>query len=69
MYEQKPWLKYYRAVPVSIDYPRITMYESVMRSAERNPNAIAYDFRGYTSTYRQMAREIDHCANALALLG
>ncbi len=69
MHKQKPWLKFYRTVPESIDYPRTTMYEAVVRSAQQSPDAIAYDFLGYTSTYRQMVREIDHCANALASLG
>ncbi|MBN2256044.1 MAG: AMP-binding protein [Deltaproteobacteria bacterium] len=69
MYEQKPWLHYYGAVPPSIEYPRVTMYEAVVKTAEKSPDAIAYDFLGYTSTYRKMIDEIDHCANALATLG
>lgn len=52
MHEQKPWLRFYRTVPESIDYPRTTMYEAVVRSARQNPDAIAYDFLGSTSTYR-----------------
>lgn len=69
MYEQRPWLKFYGNVPGTIDYPRVSMYEAVMQSVERSPDAIAYDFLGYRSTYRQMAAEIDHFSNALASLG
>ena len=45
------------------------MYEAVMMTVNRYPDAIAYDFLGYTSTYREFGKEIDHCANALASLG
>jgi len=66
---EKPWLKYYGDVPASLDYPRVTMYEALMKSVARYPEAIAYDFMGYTSTYRRFAAEIDQCAAALAALG
>src|SRR5450759_4094629 len=69
MYEKKPWLKFYGQVPHTLDYPRVTMYEKVRQSAEQNPDAIAYDFLGYTSTYRKFIEEIDHCADALAFIG
>jgi long-chain acyl-CoA synthetase len=69
MREKKPWLKFYGDIPESIDYPRVTMYEAVMRTVARCPEAVAYDFLGYTSTYRQFGKEIDRCADALASLG
>lgn len=69
MYEQKPWLKFYQHVPHSIDYPRVTMYEALSLTARDNPEAIAYDFLGTTSTYRKFISEIDQCASALASLG
>ena len=69
MYEKKPWLKFYGDVPESIDYPRVTMYEALMQTVEQYPDRIAYDFFDYTSTYRQFAKDIDLCANALAGLG
>ncbi len=52
MYEQKPWLKFYGDIPEHIDYPRVTMYEALMQTVSRSPEAIAYDFFGTTSTYR-----------------
>jgi long-chain acyl-CoA synthetase len=69
MPNQKPWLKFYKNVPETIDYPRVTMYEALMQTVEKNPDRIAYDFFDYTSTYRQFARDIDLCADALASLG
>src|SRR5512145_1743517 len=69
MYEQKPWLKFYQHVPQTIDYPRVTMYEALAQTAGQNPDSIAYDFLGTTSTYRQFMAEIDQCASALASLG
>jgi long-chain acyl-CoA synthetase len=69
MYEQKPWLKFYQHVPQTIDYPRVTMYEALRRTADQHSDAIAYDFFGYTSTYRKFMSEIDQCAAALAALG
>ncbi len=69
MYEQKPWLKFYQHVPQTINYPRVTMYEALAQTARQNPDSIAYDFLGTTSTYRQFMAEIDQCANALASLG
>jgi len=70
MYEKKPWLKFYdKHVPDHIEYPRTTMYNAVLQTAEKYPNSIAYDFMGYESTYTQMIKEIDQCAKALASLG
>ena len=66
---QKPWLRYYGAVPTSIDYPRITLYEAVAATAQRLPEAIAWDFFGTTATYRELLASIDACANALVALG
>ncbi|MFX1410711.1 MAG: AMP-binding protein [Promethearchaeota archaeon] len=70
MYEKKPWLKFYDAyVPDKIDYPRTTMYNAVLQTAEKYPDSIAYDFMGYESTYRQLVDQIDQCAKALSSLG
>jgi long-chain acyl-CoA synthetase len=69
MYENKPWLKFYGQVPHTLEYPRISMYEAVKLSAEQRLDELAYDFLGYTSTYRRFLIEIDHCADALAAIG
>jgi len=65
----KALVKFYKNVPETIDYPRVTMYEALMQTVEKNPDRIAYDFFDYTSTYRRFAKDIDTCADALATLG
>lgn len=65
----KPWLKFYGAVPARLDYPRTTMAGAVMGTVARSPEAIAYDFFGRTATYRQLGEQITTCAAALAALG
>jgi long-chain acyl-CoA synthetase len=69
LYEKKPWVKFYGIVPETIDYPRVTMYEALMKTVEQYPERIAYDFLDTISTYAQFAQEIDTCAGALASLG
>jgi long-chain acyl-CoA synthetase len=69
MHEQKPWLKFYGDVPESLDYPQVTLYEALAKTAEKYPQAVAYDFMGTTSTYRKLVEEIDQCARALSVLG
>jgi long-chain acyl-CoA synthetase len=69
MYDKKPWLKFYGNVPGSIDYPRVTIYEILMKTVSQYPERIAYNFMDYTATYAQFAREINTCADALAGLG
>jgi long-chain acyl-CoA synthetase len=69
MYETKPWLKFYGPVPASIDYPRTTMYEALLQTVARRPDAVAWDFFGTLCTYRQFGEQIRQCANALASLG
>ncbi|MCB2146349.1 MAG: AMP-binding protein [Deltaproteobacteria bacterium] len=69
MAPDKPWLKFYGDVPTTIDYPHVTMYEALMRTVARCPDAPAFDFFGTTATYRQFADAIDGCADALAAMG
>ncbi len=69
LYEQKPWTKFYGEVSATIEYPRVTMYEALMKTAREYPDRIAYDFMDYTSTYANFVKEIDTCAGALASLG
>jgi hypothetical protein len=39
---ERPWLRFYGAVPHSIDYPRITLYEALAATAQRAPETIAW---------------------------
>ena len=65
----KPWLDHYGDVPATLDYPRITLYEAIARSASQRPDAIAIDFLGSTLTYGRLLDEIERCAAGLAALG
>ena len=70
MYEKKPWRKFYdKHVPESIEYPKTTMYNAVVKTANMYPDSIAYDFMGNESTYQQLIEQINQCAKALTSLG
>ncbi|MBI5894887.1 MAG: AMP-binding protein, partial [Desulfobacterales bacterium] len=69
MRASKPWLRFYGDVPQSIDYPQVTLYDVVADTVGKYPDDPAYDFMGFTSTYRRFLDEIDRCADALAGLG
>jgi len=61
----RPWLRYYGAAPAGLDYPRVTLYEAVAATAQRSPQASAWDFFGTTATYRELLASIDAAAAAL----
>ena len=69
MPQNRPWLSLYGQIPHTIDYPRVTMYDSLMRSVRRVPDKIAWEFLGTQCTYRDFSAHIDRCADALAGLG
>jgi long-chain acyl-CoA synthetase len=66
---QMPWLRFYGDVPSRLPYPQITLYQALQNSAQDNPQAIAWDFFGKTSSYSRFLEEIDQVAGALTDLG
>jgi long-chain acyl-CoA synthetase len=64
-----PWLAFYGNVPESIDYPRISLYEALLRSAQAHSSAAATTFYGSALTYGELIEAVDRCASALASLG
>ena len=64
-----PWLAHYGDVPATLEYPRITLYEALARSAEAHPAATATTFYGSTLTYRELVGAVGECASALSALG
>lgn len=64
-----PWLDYYDNVPEHLDYPDITMFEFVERTARTYPDFTAYEFMGTTATYSQFVNEVHECAKALNAIG
>lgn len=69
MTDSLPWLRFYGSVPPTLEYPTSSLYQVVMNSVRRVPDAIAYEFLGYQSTYREFGEAIGQCAAALAALG
>ena len=69
MNKQAPWLKYYHGVPLTIDYPDVSMSALVARAAEQYPDNAAYTFMGRTTNYTQMMQEIHACAKAFQAIG
>jgi len=63
------WFKYYGDVPHTLEYPDISMYEMVKKTAKDYPDYIAYDFMGRAVTYQKFIEEIDICAKALVMQG
>ena len=64
-----PWAAYLGELPLTLDYFGGTMYEMIVKSAERTPDAVAFDFMGRSTTYRRMTDNIDRCAEALISAG
>jgi long-chain acyl-CoA synthetase len=63
------WYRFYGEVPPSLEYPECTVSEAVHAAAKRHPDAVALEFLGVTTTYREFGRQIDQAARALAALG
>src|SRR5512144_1500953 len=63
------WCRFYGEVPPTIEYPQCSTYEAVRSAAERRPDAVALEFLGVTTTYRDLVRQIGQTARALAGLG
>ncbi len=69
--ERIPWRKASENsdIPLTLDYFDGSMYEALERVAEKYPHAIAFDFMGRSTTYRQMIDQINRCAKALRTIG
>ena len=69
MEEPPRWLSAYGEVPHHLAYPEGSLYDTIMVTVQRVPEAVAYDFLGTTATYREFGQLIDQVADALASLG
>ena len=69
MLDCRPWLASYGEVPPTLAYPEGTLYDVVLETVRRVPDAVAYDFLGTNVTYQEFGEGIDRCAAALAALG
>ena len=64
-----PWAPYVGELPLYLEYFEGSMFDKVAGIAEQNPNNVAFDFMGKSTTYREMVREIERCAKALKTIG
>ena len=66
---QAPWLKFYGDMPAHLDYPRLTLWQIVRRTAREHPGLTAYEFMNKETSYSQFMQRIDRTARALTALG
>jgi len=64
-----PWKDHMGDVPMHLDYFEGTMFEAVEAIAKKYPNAVAFDFMGKSTTYKQLVQKIEMCARALRTIG
>ena len=53
-----PWLAYYGNTPASLDYPHLTMYQMLSKTAAKYPKSTAYVFMGKETTYAAFMNRI-----------
>ena len=64
------WTKFYpEGVEANLKYSDATMVGYLLEAVARFPESIAYDFYGYTCTYRELYERIRECAKSLKTLG
>ena len=66
---QAPWVKFYGNSPAHLDYPRLTLYQILRRTARKYPDEPAYEFMNKQTTYAQFMQRIDRVARGLVALG
>jgi long-chain acyl-CoA synthetase len=68
--EESPWVKYYpEGTKQHLKYSESSMVGYLLESVARYPESIAYDFYGFTCTYRDLYEKIRDCAKSLKTLG
>jgi len=65
---KEPWYKYY-SNKGPIEYPNVSIYELIEKTAESYPFYEAYEYFGKTTTYREFMIQIKKTASALMELG
>ncbi len=64
-----PWLNFYGNTPHHIDYPNLTIYQLISKTAKKYPSLCAYEFMGKKTNYRSFLQRIDLTARALYQFG
>jgi long-chain acyl-CoA synthetase len=65
MTEHRPWQRFYGSVPPNLEYPEVTLFEALERTARRVPGAIAWTFFGTRATYAELLHSVERFAAAL----
>lgn len=65
---KEPWYKYYNNAQ-KIDYPDLTIFELINKTAESYPYYFAYEYYGKKVTYKEFIIKIKKMASALTELG
>ncbi len=66
--KREPWYKYY-GNNNKINYPDLTIYELIEKTAKTYPSYYAYEYYGKKVTYREFIEKIKKTASALTELG
>lgn len=64
-----PWLRFYGNMPHHIEYPELTLYQIVSKTAKNYPTYCAYEFLGKKTDYQTFALRIERAARALYAAG
>ncbi|MDR2600821.1 MAG: AMP-binding protein [Oscillospiraceae bacterium] len=66
---ERPWLQHYGHIPHTLDYPDISLWEIVEKSANKYTDKIALDYFGTKVSYSELFVKIEECAKALKVQG
>lgn len=60
--------KYYKNKS-KLKYPNISLYDLIVKTANKYPKNIAYNYFGKKSNYQELLKEIEKCAKSLKSIG
>ncbi len=69
MSQNAPWLNFYGDIPHTLEYPDLTMYEMVQKTANKYPDDYVYEFMGKKTKYKEFMIKIDKAAKAFTAMG
>ena len=64
-----PWLAFMGDTPSTLEYPKGSMYDCLLETANTYPDFVAFDFMGKSTTYAELVKKVDACAKALKAIG
>ena len=64
-----PWYDHMEGIPTHLDYFDGSMFDAVEKIASEQPNRIAFDFMGRSTSYKRLVNEVHMCAKSLRTIG